>query len=780
MSKYKNAILCLITFALIFPVVSYAQDAKPKESRDKNCEKKEAKDKADKLKVNGKRIKEYIEWMARDEMEGRKTLTQGYRKAADWAADNFRKWGLEPAGEDGTYFQDVPIKRKFTYRTGSPELKIGSQVYLMEEDDFGIHTASTAATSVRAEVVFVGYGISAPDKELDEYAKMDVKNKIVLALEGSPWENPEPDDSETTDPWKDHVSLETKIKTAYDKGAAAILLYDPKIDDPQRSRYYYRRGSVTGDKLKFDRNFLAYTIGGRVLRAVMKTDKQESVRGFDRRLKAMKKDIDQKKTHSKKTGITVSLKGFDKIEEYSEEKKNHIARNVIARIKGTDPELNKQYVVMGGHLDHIGVRNGFVYNGADDNASGTAVVMEVARVLSKAKFKPKRTIIFCCWAGEELGLIGSHYYVQYPCASVSIDRVTAYFNMDMVGLGDTIGAPGALNFPTIWEVIKKGQDKDVISAVEPKTGGPGGSDHTPFIRKGIEALAIMTKGGDGHPSYHQPEDDTAVIDPEILYKTGQFVLQGTMNLANETEVELLIEDRQALYDGMRMNIVNINPKLKDSSWSYVGIEGYTPEKLIGRMAAVVKKPPKTYYKGIKDLKPFDGDVELLINAANTLGFGRVDIAGSDGEWIVKGRLTRNGRYAIRMMEENKIVINLVSPAPQLLEAVLETATRPFIITGIYDLNQQLYNKINEKNVLLGVKFNPAEVDDCVKTLDRAKAFLGDTDNLVVVITSTEGLDQAKQSLYVSLIKKGWQSDDINSQNRRERKGIAGGNLNILR
>jgi hypothetical protein len=133
-----------------------------------------------------------------------------------------------------------------------------------------------------------------------------------------------------------------------------------------------------------------------------------------------------------------------------------------------------------------------------------------------------------------------------------------------------------------------------------------------------------------------------------------------------------------------------------------------------------------------------------------------------------------------MMEENKIVINLVSPPPQLLEAVLETATGPFIITGIYDLNQQLYNKINEKNVLLGVKFNPAEVDDCVKTLDRAKAFLGDTDNLVVVITSTEGLDQAKQSLYVSLIKKGWQPDDINSQNRRERKGIAGGNLHILR
>jgi hypothetical protein len=329
-------------------------------------------------------------------------------------------------------------------------------------------------------------------------------------------------------------------------------------------------------------------------------------------------------------------------------------------------------------------------------------------------------------------------------------------------------------------VIKKKQDKDVISAVEAETGGPGGSDHTPFIIKGIEALALMTRPWDEHPDYHKPEDDTARIDAEILRKTGQFVLQGAINLANETEVELLIENRQELYNGMRMSITNINPDSKDSAWSHVGIKGYSPDRLRGRIATVGKKPQKTYSKGIKGLRPFEGDVELLIEASNMLGFGRVDITGSDGEWIVKGRLTRNGRYALRMMEENGIVINLVSPSPQLLEAVLETATRPFIITGFYDLDQQLYDRINEKKVLLGVKFDPSDVEGCVKRLDRAKAFLGDTDNLVLFLTSTEGLDEAKKSLYVSLIKKGWTPDDIASQSRRERKGIAGGNLGILR
>ncbi|MHC4170328.1 MAG: M20/M25/M40 family metallo-hydrolase [Planctomycetota bacterium] len=491
-SRCSVSVVLALVSLLMIPIVSIrGQDA---EVEDVNAPDVNAP--GVKLKVDGDRIKSYIEWMSRDKLEGRRTLTQGYRQAADWAADKFEKWGLKPAGEDGTYFQNVVIKRKFTFRAGRPDLKVGKHLFLMDEEDFSVHDASTAATSVKAEVVFVGYGISAPDLGLDEYADVNVADSIALVLKGSPNDvsparRDDADQEKPPDPWKDYVSDQTKIQTAYDKGAAAILLYDINPPDPDSSRRR-RRDPDEKEDLKFERDFLVFTISGRVCRAIMKTDSQESVQGFLRRLRQMKKDIGHKKAQSKLVGTKVQLKGYDRVEEYSEEKGNNKGRNVLAKIEGTDPKLKDQYIVMGGHMDHLGMYGGYVYSGADDNASGTAAVMEVARVLSEADFKPKRTIIFACWTGEELGLLGSKHYVSEPCDGVSIDRVVTYFNMDMVGLGEKIGAPGALNFPSIWEVIKRDQDEDVMAAIEPRVGGPGGSDHSAFITKGIESLALMT------------------------------------------------------------------------------------------------------------------------------------------------------------------------------------------------------------------------------------------------------------------------------------------------
>jgi hypothetical protein len=739
------------------------------------------------LRVDGDRAKEYAAWLAHDQLQGRKPLTQGYHAAAEWAADNFRTWGLKPAGQDGTYFQDVPIERTFTHQTGQPGLWVDNREFLLEDGDFSLEPLCTAATQVEAEVVFVGYGIAAPEKGLDEYAGMEVEGKIVLVLKGSPVDATAPrlpfaparDEPGSREPWTAESSDSAKIQTAYDRGAAGLLLLE--MGSSERDR------EAQPAELKFERDFLVFTIRERVFRAIMKPDRQESVSGFERRLARMRWDIRNLRPHSMPTGIQARLKGYDTVEKYSKELQNNICRNVLAKLPGTHPELKSQYILVGGHMDHIGIRDGLIYNGADDNASGTAVVLEVARVLAEAGYQPKRTIIFCCWAGEELGLIGSNHYVANPCDGVGMERVVAYFNLDMVGLGDRIGAPGALNFPTLWEVIKRDQDKDVLAVVEPETGGPGGSDHSAFIIRGIKALALMTRGGDGHPDYHRPEDVAEKLDPEILRKTGQFVLQGVMNLADETKVELIIENRQVLYDAMRFHVANINPELEGSEWRRIDLEGYHQDKLRWRIASVEERPRKSLGTGVANLRLFNGDMDLLLAAGEALGIGRVDVIGSDGQWVRDGELTEKGRYFIGMMEEHGTVVNLVSPPPQLLRDVLAAANRPFIVTGFYLLDPQTYDAIKKKQVLLGVKFDPADVDGCIERLERARTALGDAGNLVLVITTTDGLDKAKQELYKRLIEKGWQPDEIGRDRRGRARsrgarptGIAAGNLSALR
>jgi len=773
----------IVTILALFLYVSAASVlAQETETPDANAP-------AGKLRVDGERIKGYIEYLARDDLQGRMTLTPGYDKAAEWAVAHFKKWGLEPAGEDGTYFQNVPIEREVTQRTGVPEFKIGQQEYLMDEEDFSVQDVSTADTKVQAEVVFVGYGISDPNGGLDEYADVDVKGKVVLILQGSPNDRLEgerrgDDDEDKTDSWREYADETVKIKTAYDKDAAAVLLYEGRSEDAQEADRDREREDEP-EELKPERNFLVFTISGRVMRAIMKPDRQETTRGFQRRLVAMREDIVGKKTRSENTKVKVRLTGYDTVVTYNKEQGNNLGRNVIAKIPGTDPKLKDQYVIMGGHMDHTGMRRGFVNNGADDNASGTATVLEIARVLGEAKFKPKRTIIFCCWTGEELGLHGSNQYVENPCDGVSVDRIVTYFNMDMVGIGETIGAPGALNFPTIWEVIKRDQDEEVMSIVEPRTGGPGGSDHSAFIRKGIEALALMTHGGIGHRDYHRPEDDSDKMDPNILAKTGQFVLQGTINLANETKTDLLIANRQDRYNAMRLYVANINPNLEDSEWSCIDLEGYSQDKLRWRVASVEENPRRSMNRGVRDLDAFGGDVELLLAASEALGFGRVDINGSDGQWVVGGKLTQQGRYALGMMQDNDIVVNLVSPSPRLLRGALKTATKPFLITGYYELTERLCDEVNEKKILLGVRFDPRDVESCVERLVEAKEALGDADNLILVLTSTEDLDEGKKALYMSLIEKGWTAEEIGGERswrwrRNGRPGIAGGNLRVLR
>jgi hypothetical protein len=746
-----------------------------------------------KIKVDGNLIKSYITYLASDAAQGRRTMTPGYEKAADWAAAKLKEWGLKPAGENGTYFQKVPIsgpRSAYVATAGVPSLVVNGRAFYVRENSFAVDAASHAGVKVEAPVVFVGYGISAPAKGLDEYAGVDVKGKIVLALKGSPTTAPTPRvqfapapppeaprAAGAKDEWVEETTDRAKVLTAFAKGAAAVMLYNP---DPAPAGGTFMTGGMGGrggdplDPAAFTRPFLAVTsIDDSVFRWIMWRDPQETARGFAARFAGLRADIKAKKARSAATGVTAALKGYDTVTRYGEQYKNNFSRNVIAKIEGTDPSLKAQYVIAGGHLDHTGVTNGVVFNGADDNASGAATVMEVARALAAGKAQPKRTLVFALWTGEEEGLIGSQYYSDNPTDGVKMDATVAYFNMDMVGLGDRIGAPGALNFPSIFEVIMRDQDAEIARRVDPSQSGPGGSDHSAFIERGIEALALMTSGRGGHPDYHDSGDDAAKMEADILGWTGQFVLQGMLSLANETSANLLIPDRLVQYQAQRYAPPDVSGA-GVGSWQYV--RAATHDELMALVAQRVRAAgaPQAGVTmamamrggggggrvgtGVRGAGVFQGSVATLEAAAAALNFGRVDVPGPDGAWF-GDKLTAGGRAALAAMEANSIALNLVRPAASLLGDVLDNAKKPVMVTGLPPMDTALVEKFKKNNALAVLECEAADADGCVGRMNALKDLVG-RNNLLVSVGAHKDRAAATQKLFLAAVKAGWTKDEL--------------------
>jgi hypothetical protein len=323
-----------------------------------------------------------------------------------------------------------------------------------------------------------------------------------------------------------------------------------------------------------------------------------------------------------------------------------------------------------------------------------------------------------------------------------------------------------LNFPSIFGVIMKNQDADIASVIDASTGGPGGSDHSAFIEKGIESLALMTSGGTGHPDYHDAADKTEKIDAEILRKTGQFVLQGTINLSTETSVALLVPDRLHLYNGLRLTPVNLaeNQSGRGRRGRYEGMQAGT-------------SGPRLHI-GLSDSAAFDGNLALIDVAAKLLSVGRVDVSSrGDGLWFIPSGLTDRGRAALKAFESNRIVLVFSDPSQRLCEELLEAAQKPFILTSLRTLpDGATAKRINDKKVLVAMEWDSSEPAATAALLSDLKKRIGDSDNLLLVTSkpsapsygeqaSTDKAaqrrqEEARQQLYLALIKDGWTKEEI--------------------
>ena len=227
--------------------------------------------------------------------------------------------------------------------------------------------------------------------------------------------------------------------------------------------------------------------------------------------------------------------------------------------------------------------------------------------------------------------------------------------------------------------------------------------------KGIESLALMTAGGVGHPDYHDSGDDTYKIDPEILRKTAQFVIQGAINTADETIVKMLVPDRLYLYNSLMIRFTAINTALPGAAWKNADFP--TKAALLGRMyeqeiargsqatdstvaqimaflnmaapaaAGQAQQVRKNPAQGVK-AAVFGGDIKFLDLTAASVGFGRVEFSGDDASWIIAGRLTDSGKSALKILEANGVFAQLINPGEALLGDFLTAAAKPFLVTGV--------------------------------------------------------------------------------------------------
>ena len=425
----------------------------------------------------------YCKKISSAEFAGRLTGHIGFTRAAKWAAGKFKEWGLKPIDDKNGYLQPYPspytvvdsarmtlLLKKDDATFEEVEMKPGEDFLPLIFTDSGDHTAS---------VVFAGWGICAPELGYDDYAGIDVRGKFVLCFRGTP------DRSEVR--FEDHDQHRHRMKTAKEKGALGIIyIYPEPIANPN------------GDWIK---GFIPAMISEKV------ADKLFKGRGI--KAKELKEDLQKYKKP-----LSFPLSAEVRYQVHSRHFPEGIGYNIVGYVEGTDPKLKNECVVIGGHFDHCGEHLGLLFAGANDNGSGSSVVMAVARAFSNLPIKPKRSVVFVLFGGEEKGLEGSTYFSDH--LPKPFKNVDAMFNFDMVGEGDGTSCGVAAFAPELKQIIKDADSfiHTLRRSWEIKHVGVRSSDFAPFFLKGATCAAFFSNGP--HLHYHKTGDTIYRINPDIM------------------------------------------------------------------------------------------------------------------------------------------------------------------------------------------------------------------------------------------------------------------------
>lgn len=500
--------------------------------------------------VTAKQLSDYLYFVASDEMEGRNTPSRGLDTTAKFIAMNLSRWGFKPAGDNGTYFQKIALRRD-TVDVSATSAKVGDQSFV-----FGTDVARAAGSrSMSGQVVFAGNGWMIKSKNLDPYAGIDVRGKVVAVLSegamGSRNLIPAPAGTVVTDiptatrgtDWADPVTY------ARAHGAAGVIVLPSKFITENWAQVVQNlgRGRLVVDKLSpaptGDAAMSVVFASPAMAKALFAGEQSDPLAGASNSF-----DLSSGKTFTYNTALKTETQW---------------TQNVVAIWEGGDPALKDEMVAIGAHYDHVGnapdqgcrpVNGDGLCNGADDDGSGTVSVLSIAEALAKAPKRPKRSVLFVWHCGEEKGLWGSEYFNHFP--TVDIKKVTAQLNIDMIGRSkpadDTDARDKDLSGPNAVYVIGKDMMSstlgNIVSGVnngylkidydtrydDPKDTNRFffRSDHFNYAVNGIP----ITFWFDGTSrDYHQPSDEPTTIDYNKMEKIARTIMITLLKVADLKE-----------------------------------------------------------------------------------------------------------------------------------------------------------------------------------------------------------------------------------------------------
>ena len=442
-----------------------------------------------------------------EKYQGRLTGTREYQECAEWLAGEFAGWGLEPAGDAGSWFQWYAIPYTLIYPDCGLSLHIplkkGGEVLKHYEYITEYMPGSTSGNGeVTGEVVYAGYGITAPELGYDDYKGIDVRGKIILIEREAPVDPSA--GAEKFNPWYEHSFHQAKLANAVAHGAAGMI---------------YNYGPIANPNNGYYKDFIYVHVGDSVVNDIFEgtgVDHREAVREIDSTLKP----------RSFSTGKVVTVKMST--QHFPDGK----GSNVIGMIRGSDPELKDETIIIGAHLDHLG-RCYEIIPGANDNASAVAVMMGLARALKENKIPLKRTVMFIAFGSEEQALVGSKEYLARP--AVPLEK-SVLLNMDGVGIGHSIAASAGKDYPVLWSYIDKANNDYIHRPLRTNSFANLGRprlDAAKFLSAGVPSLSFSTYGSANY--YHVPLDNLDIIKPGIMEDLCQLLFVAVVRMANSPE-----------------------------------------------------------------------------------------------------------------------------------------------------------------------------------------------------------------------------------------------------